>query len=167
MGAYVHRRFVAAVAVLTVIGALSAAPAHAAPFYVSGFTYELTGPAWFTEVILPGAPPLDAGDFIDVDVPGLGVIATLLPGETFLFAPVMTPIFSLIGIDSLVDANDPTSFPTFLDWTGAATALTMTPIPRDAVPEPGVAAMIGVAITMALRRRATRARRMASDRPSA
>lgn len=128
--------------------------AQAAPFYVSGFTFELTGGAVFTSFITPGIPFLDAGDILDVVVPGSGVVGTVLPGETFNILFANTPIFSLLGIDSLVDANDPTAFPMFLDWVGPATSLTMTPVPRaDDLPEPGTLALFGVGALAILRRR--------------
>jgi REJ domain. len=91
------------------------------PPFAGGFTYSLTGGETFSEV---GAPPASFG-FGPVDVVvGGAILATLNPGEHFLFAPGVTT-FSLQGISPLVDTADPTAFPTFLDFTGTPTSLTM------------------------------------------
>jgi hypothetical protein len=102
------------------------------PPFVDGFTYTLTGGATFTEV---GVPPASFG-FGPVDVVVGGVVLdTLDPDEHFVFGPGVTT-FSLQGISPLVDAADPRAFPTFLDFTGTATTLTMAALTPTAIPEP-------------------------------
>lgn len=136
-------------------------PASAAPF-ASGFTFELTGGALFTQVTPPNSPPLPMGEVLDVVIPGFGDVADLLPGEAFDLTPFSTSIFSLEGVGPpFIDLADPTAFPTFLDWTGTATLLTITAIPvrAEAVPEPGTLSLLALGAAAAAVRRRTRQRR--------
>jgi hypothetical protein len=115
------------------------------PPLAEGYTYELTGGATFTEVI---APPASFGyGSLDVFIPGTGVVGTALPGVSFDLDPYDSAVFSLLGVDPpYVDVADPTAFPTFLDWTGPATSLTMTPIlVRPSLPEPATFALLALA----------------------
>jgi hypothetical protein len=101
------------------------------PPFASGFTYSLTGGASFIEV----APPPESFGFGPVElVIGGAVIDVLDPGEAFFFGPGVTT-FSLLGISPLVDVGNPPVFPTFLDFAGTATSLTMVAV--IAVPAPG------------------------------
>jgi hypothetical protein len=61
---------------------------------------------------------------------------TLDPGEHFFFIPGVST-FSLQSISPLVDAANPLAFPTFLNYVGAPTTLTMEAITAPAaIPEP-------------------------------
>lgn len=89
----------------------------------NGFTYSLTGDGTFIEV----APPLDSFGFGPVEVVvGESIVGTLNPGEKFFFEPGVTH-FSLMGIST--DGN-PTTFPTYLNFTGTATSLTISVVPE-------------------------------------
>ena len=126
------------------------------PPYADGFVYTLTGGAAFTEI---GAPPLSlgfAGPFtISAGGSTLGVIG---PGGTFMFGAGVTS-FTLSGISELLDTAAPgfaSAFPVFLDWTGSASLLTITPtLVPDVVPEPSSWAMLiaGFGLTGAVLRR--------------
>jgi hypothetical protein len=120
------------------------------PPLASGFTYELTGGATFTEVAVP--PPSFGFGPIDVEVGG-SVVGTVAPGGSFDLTPFLTSVFSLTGISPLVDAGDPTAFPTFLDWAGTATSLTMTAIAAaPPVPEPAAMFLLALGAGAAARR---------------
>jgi hypothetical protein len=107
------------------------------PPLASGFTYSLSS-GNFTEV----APLPSFFGFGPVSVIVGGVdVGSIDPGDTFDFLAhgldnVST--FSLEGISPELDVgspNFPTSFPTFLDFTGQPGSLVMTPILAEA-PEP-------------------------------
>lgn len=107
------------------------------PPFADGFTYTLAGGATFIEV----APPPASFGFGPVRlVIGGSIVDTLDPGEDFFFGPGVTS-FSLQGISPFVDAANPTVFPTFLDFTGTATSLTMS-ASAAAVPEPGTLVLL-------------------------
>jgi hypothetical protein len=123
------------------------------PPHADGFQYALEGGATFTSVKAPPAS-FNFGN-LDVFVPGPGIVGTALPGVEFNLVPFNTHVFSLLGIDPPVDVADPTAFPTFLDWTGTATKLTMTALlVRTPVPEPGTLAflVLGAGVTVGSRR---------------
>ncbi len=118
------------------------------PPMADGFEYELFGGALFTQV---GTPPPSFG-FGPVNLMiGGSLIAVLNAGDLFDLTPFATSIFRLVGINPDVDAADPTAFPTFLDWSGVATSLTMTALP--AVPEPTVTMLVGLGLVALGRRR--------------
>lgn len=161
-------RFVTRLAFVAALVGFGREPVQAAPIYASGFVVELEGPALFTEVGLPSSPNLDPGDVFDIFIPGLGVVGTALPGDSFDLAPYNSPIFHILAIDSLVDINDPTAFALFLNWSGQATKLTITYIPRrddPELPEPGLAVLfvIGTAAAIRLRRRSERPKAASGD----
>jgi hypothetical protein len=123
------------------------------PPSASGFTYELFGGALFTEV---GAPPDSFGfGTLEVYDPTDTLLTTLAPGATYSF---LTPVskFSIRGISLDTAAADfTTAFPTFLDWSGTADSMVMTPIISD-VPEPGTFVLLGAgAVILGLMRRRT------------
>jgi hypothetical protein len=89
-----------------------------------GYTYALEGGATFLEV----APPPASFGFGPVQVViNNTTVATLNPGQPFFFPPGVTT-FDLRGFTPQVDAANPTAFPTFLNFIGPVTDLTMTPI---------------------------------------
>jgi hypothetical protein len=109
------------------------------PPFASGFMYSLEGGATFLEV----APPPASFGFGPVElVVGGSIIDILDPGEEFFFGPGVTT-FSLIGISPLVDIGHFPAFPTFLNFTGSATALTMTAL---FVPEPSTLLLLSVGL---------------------
>lgn len=124
------------------------------PPFVEGFTYVLEGGATFTEV---GAP-VGFGTLTILDDMG-NVIGTVDGGDFFDLSGLGLSEFSLVGIDPLLDADDPgfsSAFPTFLDWTGTATTMTMIAIETtaSAVSEPGILALFGFGVlALAFRRR--------------
>lgn len=130
------------------------------PPFVDTFEYEVTD-AIFTEV---GVPPASFGfGPLDVFIPGIGVVATLDPGEFFDLSSFGISLFRLTGIDPLLDIEDPglaTAFPTFLDWDGDATTLSMTaitvPEPPDGIAGPPTALMVLTGLTVILARRRLR-----------
>jgi hypothetical protein len=128
------------------------------PPFAIGYEYALEGPATvkFTGV---KAPPASFG-FGDLDVfVGSIKVGTAEPGIEFDLTPFNTQVFSLLGIDPPVDVADPTAFPTFLDWTGPATKLTMTALlARAPVPEPGTLAFLVLGAGLALGGRRLRKR---------
>lgn len=103
------------------------------PPFAEGFEYEVIG-GEFLEVMVPSA----AFGFgpLDVLVGGM-IVATLDPGENYLFGPGVTN-FSIVGFT--LDTAAPgfaTAFPTFLDFTPGVTSMSMTAILSvPAVPEP-------------------------------
>jgi hypothetical protein len=113
------------------------------PPFADGYRYELEGGATFTSV---KTPPMSFGfGDIDVFIPGYGIVGVASPNVEFDLDPYNSAVFSLLGIDPPVDIADPTAFPTFLDWTGTATKLTMTAILVRGVPEPSTLALFGLA----------------------
>jgi hypothetical protein len=75
-------------------------------------------------------------------------VATLNPDEHYFFGSNVTT-FSLEGIMPPVDTADPSAFPTFLDFTGTATNLTMTAL-SSAVPEPSTWLLLATGLVGAL-----------------
>lgn len=130
------------------------------PPFADGFVYSLEGGATFTEI---GAPPASFGFAGPFTISAGGsILGSIGPGGTFLFGPGVTT-FTLSGISELLDTAAPgfaTAFPAFLDWTGSASLLTITPtLVSDVVPEPSSWAMLiaGFGLTgAALRRRRLR-----------
>lgn len=126
------------------------------PPFAIGFKYALAGGGEFTEV---GAPPASFGGAGPFEIFVGGVkIGEVLPDAFFAFGPGVTE-FDLRGIRPLdtADPSFPTMFPTFLDFTGSPTLLTMTPILAAAtgVPVPASLLLLAGALAMfgALRRR--------------
>ena len=115
------------------------------PPFVEGFTYTLEGGAKFTQV----GGPTGFGTLIVLDDMG-NEIGSLTEGSMFDLTGFNLSQFSLVGIDPLLDKEDPgysTAFPTFLDWSGVATSLTMVGIETSAsVPAPNVLALVGIGL---------------------
>lgn len=116
----------------------------------SSFSYALQGGGDFTVV---GAPPASYG-FGPMDVVVAGhVVDTLDPGDFYNFGPGVSA-FTLTGITPPADASDPASFPTYLDFTGDPTLLTMTPLAPILEPSIWAVMLVGFGWTgAALRRR--------------
>ncbi len=131
------------------------------PPFVDGFEYSLVGDPT-AEFLFVDVPPAAFGfGPIDLVIGGV-VVATLIGdggGFDFLangFSGVQT--FSLVGIDPLLDSAGPgfsTAFPTFLDFTGSPTALTMSGIEVATVPEPSALLIlaVGLIVLVDVRRR--------------
>jgi len=106
------------------------------PPFVSRFDYSL-GLGEFLSFILP--PGFNST--IDLYVGDILIASDLISDgltEYFFstnFSLANVTAFSLRDISPLVDAADPTAFPTFLDFTSGAGPLTMKPV-SEAVPEP-------------------------------
>ncbi len=110
------------------------------PPYAEGFAYELEGGAYFTMLETPDAS-FGFGD-IDLFVNGM-FVTTLAPGDIFDFTTLasMVSSFSLVGLDRLLDIDDPDlvrAFPLFLDWSGVASRMTMDAILASTTPTPSV-----------------------------
>ncbi|MEX2261897.1 MAG: hypothetical protein WD696_08085 [Bryobacteraceae bacterium] len=114
------------------------------PPFVDSFVYALDAGSLFTEVGLP--PATFPYGPVDIIVPGFGVVAAdLAMGSSFLFTGFPgggVPTFTISGISPLIDSADPdftTAFPTFLDFTGSPSLLSMDAVfvSSPAVPEPG------------------------------
>lgn len=109
------------------------------PPFADGFVYALTGGATFDKLT---APPLSLGFAGPFTLSSGGtMLGTISAGGDFLFAPGVTS-FTLSGIAPGIDFASPgfsTAFPAYLEWTGAASALTITPtFPAGTVfPPPG------------------------------
>jgi hypothetical protein len=124
------------------------------PPFADGFTFSLAGGGTFIEV----APPPASFGFVPVElIIGGSIIDILDPGESFVFGPGVTT-FSLEGISPLVDAADPTAFPTFLDFTGPATNLTMTALVSSPVPEASTMVLLSTGFAGLLGYRCARSR---------
>lgn len=132
--------------------------------FADGFEYMLEGGATFTSLTLPSAN-LGFGT-IDVVINGI-VVDTITSDDgvaggidTFSFDSGVTT-FSLIGLDMLLDTQDPgfvTAFPVFIDFSGTATRLLQTAILVDlndpsAVSEPGTVAILLLGSMLLLNRR--------------
>ncbi len=115
------------------------------PPFADGFSYELAGGGFFTTVSTADGSFAHFGE-VDVVVGG-SVVGTILPGGTFDLSGYMTSSFSLVGLDTLIDVDDPllsTAYPVLLDFTdptpGSTSSLTMValiaPDPTMGVPEP-------------------------------
>jgi len=82
-----------------------------------------------------------------------GVPITVLdPGELYTFGPGVTS-FSLTEISPLLDTADPgfaTAFPTFLNFSGSATQLTMrgTTLAGAGVPAPATLSLLGAGLLL-------------------
>jgi len=123
------------------------------PPFVDGFTYTLEGGATFTTV---GAPS-DFGTLTILDADG-NVIGTVDAGGTFDLTSYNLTEFSLRSDAVMLDteaADFERAFPTFLDWTGDATNLTMVGmiIPETGVPAPAPIALLGLGLIGLLARR--------------
>ena len=98
------------------------------PPIAHGYRYELFGEGAFTKVATP------AGfDDLQIVVNGRVIESDLDAEEIFEFGPGIKA-FSIIGITPPVDAEDPSAFPTYLDFSGTPERLRMTAL----VPEPDV-----------------------------
>lgn len=123
------------------------------PILANGYLYTLTGEGSFLEVMV-------ASGFFDLQivVDGVVVEADLDAGESYFFASGVKA-FAIVGILPPLDGSDPSAFPTFLDFSGSPTRLTMTALP--AVPEPVSAALFAVGLLgLGMWCRATKARNM-------
>jgi len=95
---------------------------------VGAYEFEATGPADFASVGLPPLPVVP-------DVDGLYLVSSI-HGDVPVFAggshTFLSPVdvFTISGIDPLVDGGDPLAFPTFLSFDGPVASFTMTPIPE-------------------------------------
>jgi hypothetical protein len=108
------------------------------PPFVSRFDYSLGSGEFFSFILPPGfgtTIDLYVGDtLIASDLTADGVKEYFFLGD---FALDDIAAFSLRDISPLVDAADPTAFPTFLDFTPGAGPLTMKAVESGvAVPEP-------------------------------
>jgi hypothetical protein len=106
------------------------------PPYAEGFAYELEGGATFTLLETPDAS-FGFGD-LDLYIDDM-FVATIAPGGVFDFTSLPSAVssFRLVGLDRLLDVEDPgfsRAFPLFLDWTGTASTLTMDAIIASAEP---------------------------------
>lgn len=115
------------------------------PPFADGFSYELAGGGFFTTVSTADGSFAHFGE-VDVVVGG-SVVGTILPGGTFDFglAGISTSSFSLVGLDTLIDVDDPslsTAYPVLLDFTpptpGSTSSLTMVALvaPTMGIPAP-------------------------------
>ena len=90
---------------------------------------------------------------IDIVIGGL-VVGTLSPGDSFDLTPYATSTFKLVGLDKILDLEDPgfaTAFPVFLDFTGSPTELLMSAlIIDDVVTPPSMASAPSVLILILL-----------------
>jgi hypothetical protein len=116
------------------------------PPLASGYRYETTDGARFTEVGMPpieNVPDLD-GQFTLVSPLGSQVLAS---GANLTFA---TPVewFVVQGISPLVDGGDPLAFPTYLAFDAPTASFKMTPIP-----EPSSLALLLIGVVVPLLRR--------------
>lgn len=97
------------------------------PPFADGFVYALTGGATFEKLI---APPLSLGFAGPFTLSSGGTaLGTISAGGEFLFGSGISS-FTLSGIAPGIDFESPgfsTAFPAYLEWTGTASALTVTP----------------------------------------
>ena len=124
------------------------------PPFVDGFDYSLGSGDFLSFILPPGF-----GTTIDLYVGGSLIASDLLADgikEYFFssdFSLSGVTAFSLRDISPLVDAADSTAFPTFLDFTSGATALTMRA--RDGAPAsvPGPLPALGLSAAFAFSRK--------------
>lgn len=130
------------------------------PPYAQGYVYTLTG-ALFTEF---AAPPsgYGYGDLLFEDLgAGNNASFTVSPGTIYALG-TPTEKFKISGLPfGLVDSQDPMFpqlFPTYLDWNGVASKLTMEilfhPEPTSGeIPEPGSLLLVGAALAVVVAKR--------------
>jgi hypothetical protein len=109
------------------------------PPLTGSYYYELTGGAFKEVRVAPGF------NDIQIVVNGVVVEADLDAGESYLFAPGVDA-FSLQGINPAVDSANPAAFPTYLDFTGDPTLLTMKAGVLAALPEPETLGLIAIGL---------------------
>lgn len=120
------------------------------PPFVSRFDYSLGSGEFLSFMLPPGFSGIDLE--VGGAVLGTDLIADGVKEYFFLSDFGLTGVtgFSLVDIAPLVDAADPTAFPTFLDFTPGAGPLTMTAVPGP-LPVLGCGAAFG--FSRKLRRR--------------
>jgi len=129
------------------------------PPFAEGFTYTLTGVG--AEFIGVRVPTVGFAGPFDIVIGGI-TVASLDPGESYLFDSLAdVTSFDLVGINPLLDVTATgfaTAFPTFLDFSGDPTSLSMTAILAPdpggaAVPEPGTLFLMGAGLAGIVRLR--------------
>jgi hypothetical protein len=131
------------------------------PPFADGFMYELLGGAKFTTFGAPPAPPFNPSTVSIYDSSN-NLLGTVAPGGMFDLSPYNLSKFYIKGIAPLLDIASPgfaVSYPAFLDWTGVATSLIISPILAAPIPEPETVSLVLAAGIVALgvykRRRAS------------
>jgi hypothetical protein len=118
------------------------------PPFADGFSYELSGGETFFSVTTADGAFAHFGE-VGVVVGGV-VVGTITPGGIFDFVSegISTSSFSLVGLDTLLDTEDPlisTAYPVNLDFSGTPGSLSMValtvPDPTG-VPEPAPLALM-------------------------
>jgi len=110
------------------------------PWLAPGFLYETTDGSKFVSVQWPTA-------FGDLTV-SFDSTSQLVNGGDLFFFPEPVDSFTIMGLNPLVDAENPAAFPTFLSFDSSTVSFTMT-----AIPEPATLIILTAFSAMLLRRK--------------